>query len=456
MKIIIIGCGKVGSSLVSQLAEEKHDVTIIDTNVDKLRQVSDAKDVMCIEGSGMNTEVLMQAGLEDTDLLIATTDSDEKNVLCCLIASSNAENCQTIARVRKPEYQKEFVYLKDKMNLKMLLNPEQIAASDIYRLMRYPASVIKCDRFAKGRVDMLTIEVPKNSIIDGIRIKDLQGFTRCNVLVCAVERNDNVYIPSGDFVLHAEDVISFVGNKSQQMDFLSRLKLDTGITKSVMICGGSKIAYYVAKLLLAEEVTVKIIDWDIERCKQLSETLENATIINGDATDEQLLMEEGLQDVDTLLTLTGLDEENIMISLYARSVSDCKVITKINRITFEDVIKSLDLGSVVNPKLITADHITRYVRGMQNGLGSKIETLYTFASGNGEALEFRVTEEFEEVNKPIMNIPLKKGVLIACINRKGNVIIPGGQDIMCNEDTVIIVTTNMGLKDLNDILEKEE
>lgn len=455
MKIIIVGCGKVGSSLVSQLSEEKHDVTIIDRNVEKLRQVSDAKDVMCIEGSGLNTEVLMQAGLQDTDLLIAATDSDEKNVLCCLIASSNAANCQTIARVRAPEYQKEFVYLKDKMNLKMLLNPEQIAAIDIYRLMRYPASVLKCDRFAKGRIDMLTIEVPKSSIIDGIRIKDLQNFTRCNVLVCAVERNGSVHIPSGDFVLHSGDNISFVGIKSQQMDFLAKLKLDTDISKTVMICGGSKIAYYVAKLLETEDVAVKIIDWDIERCKQLSESLDNVTVINGDATDEQILMEEGLKDVDTLLTLTGLDEENIMISLYAGSVSDCKVITKINRITFEDVIKNLNLGSVVNPKLITADHITRYVRGMQNGLGSNIETLYTFASGNAEALEFRVTEEFKQIDKCIMDIPLTKGILIASINRKGNVIIPGGQDKLHNGDTVIIVTTNRGLKDLNDILEKE-
>lgn len=455
MKIIVVGCGKVGSSLVSQLSEEKHDVTVIDRNVEKLRQVSDAKDVMCIEGSGMSTEVLMQAGVKDTDLLIATTDSDEKNVLCCLIAS-NASSCQTIARVRAPEYQKEFVYIKDKMNLKMLLNPEQIAASDIYRLLRYPASVIKCDRFAKGRIDMLTIEVPKNSVIDGIRIKDLQNFTRCNVLVCAVERNGSVHIPSGEFVIHSEDIISFVGIKSQQMDFLAKLKLDTDISKSVMICGGSKIAYYVAKMLDAEDVSVKIIDWDLERCKQLSEGLDNATIIHGDATDEQILMEEGLKDVDTLLTLTGLDEENIMISLYAGSVSDCKVITKINRITFEDVIKNLNLGSVVNPKLITADHITRYVRGMQNGLGSKIETLYTFASGSAEALEFRVTDEFTQKDKYIMDIPLMKGILIACINRQGNVIIPGGQDKMCVGDTVIIVTTNMGLKDLNDILRKEE
>lgn len=451
MKILIVGCGKVGLTLAEQLSAEKHDITVVDLNYKKLRTIADSFDVMCIEGNGISSEVLMEANIKNTDLLIATTESDEKNVLCCLIAK-NAGNCQTIARIRNPEYIKEIRRIKDELNMAMVINPDNAAANEIAKLIKYPSSVMKSDTFAKGRVDMLTIELPENSKLDGCRIRDLSKNIKSNILICAVERENGVFIPSGDFVLHAKDVISFVGKKSQQMDFLRELGLATDKSKSVMIIGGSNVGYYLAKSLEELRVDVKIIDSDPEKCNTLASILDSATIINGDATDKNVLLEEGIENVGTVIALTGLDEENIMISLYAKSVSNCKVITKINRINFEDVISSLNLGSVINPKLISADSITRYVRGMQNSYGPDIETLYRIASGKAEALEFRVKKEFKGIKVPLMDLKLKPNLLLACIHRNGNLIIPGGHDYLEINDTVIVVTTVTGLNDLNDCL----
>lgn len=451
MKIIIVGCGKVGFTLAEQLTAEKHDVVVVDTNYKKLRAVTDSIDVMCIEGSGVSSEILQEANVEGADLLIATTDSDEKNVLCCLLAKKIG-NCHTIARVRNPEYVKEIRVIKDELNMAMVMNPDYAAAREIAKLIRYPSSVIQLETFAKGRVDMLTIEIPEDSILDGCRINELHRKCNSNVLICSVERGTEIFIPSGDFVLRKGDLISFVGKRHEQMALFKELKMATDVSRSVMIIGGSHIAYYLAKSLEEARVDVKIIDVDSEKCKTLSELLDSVTIINGDATDRNVLLEEGILNVDTVVALTGLDEENIMLSLYAKSVSQGKVITKINRINFEDVISSLNLGSVINPKLITADSITRYVRGMQNSLGSNVETLYRFASGKAEALEFRVSKDFKGIKVPLMEMKLKPNMLLACIHRQGTLIVPRGQDYLDVNDTVVIVTTVTGLNDLNDCL----
>lgn len=451
MKIIIVGCGKVGLNLAEQLTSEKHDVVVIDNNYKKLRKVTDSIDVMCIEGDGIISATLDEAGIKDADLLIATTESDEKNVLCCLVAKK-AGNCQTIARIRNPKYTKEIRNIKDELNLAMILNPDHAAASEIARLIRYPSSVKKSDTFAKGRVDMLTVEIPKESILDGCKIKELHRTVHCNILICAVERDGEVYIPTGDFILRSGDHISFVGKRSQQMEFFKELKMATGVCKSIMIVGGGNIAIYLANMLEGLPVSVKIIDSDLDRCNFISDLLDHVTVINGDASDKDVLLEEGIENVDAVIALTGLDEENIMISLYAKSISDCKVITKINRINFEDVISSLNVGSIINPKLISADSITRHVRGMQNSLGSNVETLYRIASGKAEALEFRVTKDFKGHSIPLMDMKLKENIILACIHRQGNLIIPGGHDYLEINDTVVIVTTVTGLDELNDCL----
>jgi len=450
MKIIIVGCGKVGLTLAEQLTKERHNVTVIDTNYNKLRAVSDSIDVMCIEGNGISSSVLMEAGINTADILIATMENDEKNVMCTLIAKQLG-HCQAIARIRNSNYVDEIRNIKDQLNMAIVLNPDKEAAEEIAKLVTFPSSIKRVDSFARGRVHLVALTLKEQSMLDGYRIKDLSRVIKANILICAVERDKEVYIPDGNFILHSGDTISFVALHTQQTLLFKELKMATDMPKSVMIIGGSNIAYYLAKAI-ESTISVKIIDVDREKCQELSMKLEKTTIINGDASDQQLLLEEGIEDVDAVVTLTGIDEENIMISLYASSVSDARVITKINRITFEDIISSLNVGSVVNPKIITANHITTYVRGMQNSLGSNVETLYAFANGKAEALEFRVTKDFEQLGTKLMFLSLKPNLLIACIYRQGKVIVPGGHDHLEVGDSVIVVTTQTGLNDLNDVL----
>lgn len=452
MKIIIVGCGKVGLTLAEQLTKENHDVTVIDKNYNKLRAVTDSIDVMCIEGNGICKPTLMEAGIDTADILIATMETDEKNVMCTLVAK-NLGHCQAIARIRNSSYVDEIRRIKDQLNMSIVLNPDKAAAEEIGKLVAFPSTAKRIDSFARGRINVVAVTLPEKSVIDGYRIRDLSRVIKANVLICAIERDGEVIIPDGNSILHGGDTISVVGLHTQQNLFFKELKMTTGLPKSVMIVGGSNIAYYLAKAI-ESTISVKIIDSDLDRCKELSSMLDKTTIINGDASDEQLLLEEGIESSDAVVTLTGIDEENIMISLYASSVSNARVITKINRINFENVITSLNVGSVVNPKVITADHITQYVRGMQNSLGSNIETLYTFANGKAEALEFRVTKEFEKLDIPIMNLSLKSNLLIACIYRNGRVVVPNGHDTLQVADSVIVVTTRTGLNDLNDVLER--
>ena len=451
MKIIIVGCGKVGITLAEQLTKEKHYVTVIDTNYDKIRAVTDSLDVRCIEGNGICSDVLLDAGVDTADILIAAMETDEKNVMCTLIAK-NLGNCQAIARIRTANYVDEIRRLKDQLNMSIVLNPDKAAAEEIGKLALYPSSVRRIDSFARGRINVVSLMIPKGTVLEGCKIKDILRTIKANILICAIERDGDIIIPNGNIVLRGGDIISIVGMHAQQNLFFKELKMATDLPKSMMIVGGSNIAYYLAKLV-ESTMSVKIIDVDVNRCKELSLLLDKTTIINADASNQELLIEEGLESTDVFVTLTGIDEENIIISLYASSVSEARVITKINRITFENVIASLNVGSVVNPKVITADHITQYVRGMQNSLGSNVETLYTFAGGKAEALEFRVTKEFKKLNTPLADLTLKRNLLIACIYRQGKVIVPGGQDHLMVADSVIIVTTQTGLNDLNDVLE---
>lgn len=450
MKIIIVGCGKVGLTLAEQLTKEKHNVTVIDTNYNKLRAVTDTIDVMCIEGDGISSAVLLEAGIDSADILIATMENDEKNVMCTLIAK-RLGHCQAIARIRNASYVEEIRNMKDQLNMAIVLNPDKEAAEEIAKLVTYPSSVKRIDAFARGRVNLVGLTLPEDTPLEGVRIKDLPRVIKANILICAVEREKEVFIPDGNFILHNGDTISFVALHTQQNLFFKELKMATDMPKSVLIIGGSNIAYYLARAI-ESTTSVKIIDSNRERCQKLSEMLEKTTIINGDASDQGLLLEEGIENTDAIVTLTGIDEENIMISLYASSITKARIITKINRITFEDIIATLNVGSVVNPKIITANHITTYVRGMQNTLGSNVETLYTFANGKAESLEFRVTRDFKKLEIQLMDLELKKDLLIACIYRQGKVIVPGGHDYLKVGDTVIVVTTQTGLNDLNDIL----
>lgn len=450
MKIIIVGCGKVGLTLTEQLNNEGHDITVIDKDGGKLRSVTDNIDVMGVEGNGAIYQVQMEAGIRETDLLIATTNSDELNMLCCLIAKK-AGNCHTIARIRNPEYANEIRYIREELNLSMAINPELAAANEISRLLKFP-SVIKIDTFAKGRVELMKFIVPDHSVLHNMHVFEVPQRLGCNVLICAVERGHEVVIPDGNFQINLGDKISFIAAPAQAMEFFHQVGIENNSIKTAMFVGGGKITYYLAKMLEETNIKIKIIEQDFRRCNELSELLPKAMIIHGDGSNQQLLLEEGIQQTEAFASLTGFDEENIMLSLYAASVSNTKLITKINRIAFEDVINQMNLGSIIYPKLITADSIVRYVRAMQNSMGSNVETLYKIVANKVEALEFRVGKDAPMIGIPLEKLSLKNNLLIACINRNGKIITPRGKDSMHSGDTVIVVTTHSGLNDLKDIL----
>ena len=451
MKIIIVGCGKVGTTLAEQLNRENHDITLIDTNEEAIQNISDSADVMGVTGNGAVYQVQMEAGIQDADLLIATTNSDELNMLCCLIAKK-AGNCHTIARIRNPEYSSDIRYIREELNLSLAINPELAAAREIARLLRFP-SAIKIEPFAKGRIELLKFLIPEHSLLNDMRVMDVVNRLKSNVLICVVERGNDVVIPDGNFVMKKGDKISFIASHQGSADFFKKAGVDNNIVKSAMFVGGGKLTHYLCRLLEDTKIKIKIIERDEERCRQLSELLPKAMIIHGDGTDEQLLLEEGIRQTEAFASLTGFDEENIMLSLYASSQSKAKLITKVNKIAFENVINSLNLGSLIQPKMLTAEIILQYVRAMQNSMGSSnIETLYKIAADKAEALEFRVKE-----GSPVLGIPLEKlklidNLLVACINRGGTIITPRGKDTVEAGDTVIVVTTHTGLNDLTDIL----
>lgn len=450
MNIIIVGCGKVGSTLAEKLNRENHDITLIDRNPNVLRSLTDSNDVMAVVGNGAVYQVQIEAGIKDADLLIATTNSDELNMLCCLIAKK-AGNCHTIARIRNPEYSTEISYIREELNLSLAINPELAAATEISRLLRFP-SAIKIDTFAKGRIELLKFIIPDHSTLDGMKVLEVSTRLKCNVLICVAERGEDVVIPSGNFVLQAGDKISFIASQKDSTDFFHRVGVVNNHVKSVMIVGGGRMTYYLAKILKNVKIKLKIIEQNLDRCNELSELLPHTMIIHGDGSDQQLLEEEGLEQMEAFASLTGFDEENIMLALYAAKKTKAKMITKVNRTSFKDVVNSLNLGSVINPKLLTADLILQYVRAIQNSLGSNVETLYRIADDQAEALEFRVGHDAPMVGIPLEKLELKENLLVACINRRGQIITPRGKDTLEVGDTVIIVTTNKGLQDLKDIL----
>ena len=450
MKIIIVGCGKVGTTLAEQLNRENHDITLIDCDSEALQSISDSTDVMSVTGNGAVYQVQMEAGIKEADLLIATTNSDELNMLCCLIAKK-AGNCHTIARIRNPEYSAEINYIREELNLSLAINPELAAAREIARLLRFP-NAIKIELFAKGRIELLKFMIPKDSILDRMKVMDVVSRLKSNVLICAVERGDDVVIPDGNFEMRGGDKMSFIAPHADCADFFRKAGIENNTVNSAMFVGGGKLTVYLAKALADTKIKIKIIEQDEERCRILSEILPHAMIIHGDGSDQKLLLEEGIRQTEAFASLTGFDEENILLSLYAASQSRAKLITKVNKIAFENVINSLNLGSVIYPKMLTADIILQYVRAMQNSMGSNIETLYKIVADKAEALEFRVRGD-----SPVLGIPLEKlrtrnNLLVACINRNGRIIMPRGKDTLEAGDTVIIVTTHTGLNDLKDIL----
>ncbi len=450
MKIIIAGCGKVGYTLAEQLLEEKHEITLIDKQSEKLKSISERIDVNGICGNATSYLIQQEAGVKDADLFIAVTNQDEINLLCCLIAKK-AGNCHTIARVRNPEYYAEIGFIKEELGLSLAINPELAAASKILHLIQVP-SALELDTFAKGKINLVHFTIPSGSCWHNLKLSDAAKYGP-NLLICVVERVDHsLIIPNGNTVLYEGDSVSIIIPPYRMNSLFSKLGLTTKVIKNVMIAGGGTIAYYLARQLLSAKISVKIIELNQERSEELSELLPNATIIRGDASNETLLHEEGLHQMDAFVSLTNYDEENIMLSLYAHKVSSAKLITKINKISFENVINEIPIGSIISPKYLTAEYIIQYVRSMQNSVGSNVETVYRLMDNRVEAVEFIVKEESKVTGIPLAKLKTKENVLLCNILRYGKIIIPSGQDMIQVGDSVVIVTTEKGMDDILDIL----
>lgn len=453
MKIIIAGCGKVGRTIAEQLSIEKHDVTVIDDKQEVIDSVTTSFDVMGIVGNGASYSVQKEAGVGDADLLIAVTDSDEINLLCCLFAKK-AGVVNAIARVRNPQYREEISYIKEELGLAMAINPELAAAREIFRILRFPLAN-KVETFAGGRIELVSFAIAKESVLCGKSLIEVANMTKSEVLFCAVERDDQVIIPNGSFVLKEHDKASIISSPLAAKQFFSRIGYDTHQCKDTMIIGGGRIGYYLAKDLINMGVSVKIIEKDRARCEELSDLLPKASIICGDAGNKDVLLEEGIQRAQSVVCLTRMDETNAFLALFAKGCNPkAKVVSKINRDDFEGIVKSLDIDTVVCPKDITADTIVGYVRARNNTMGSNVETIYKIIGNNAEALEFKIKSDSAVIGKPLMELKLKDNLLVGCISRGGRTIIANGQTSFAPGDSVIVITTITGLHDFKDIFKE--
>ena len=450
LNIIIVGCGKVGMTLIEQLSKEGHDITIIDKNAAKVQEMSNLYDIMGLVGNGASYSVQMEAGIENADLIIAVTASDELNLLCCTVAKQVGD-CAAIARVRTPDYSKEAGYLREKLGLTMIINPELEASLETARILYLPTA-LEVNSFAHGQAEIVKFKIPEGNLLDGMTIATLGKSITNEILICAIEREGEVYIPGGNFQMAKNDIVSFVAPRRHIRSFLKKIGFKTKQVKDAMIVGGGKASYYLAKQLIAMGIDVKIIEQNKERCEELSILLPEAIIINGDGTDEEVLREEGIEYAQAFIPLTDIDEENIMLTLHAKQVSNAKLITKINRSTFKNVISKLDLGSVIYPRYITSEAIIAYVRAKKNSTNSNIETLYHMFDNRAEAIEFRVDEPSSVTGIPLKDLMLKNDLLVSFIYRNGKVQIPSGLDTIEVGDTVMIVTPPTGLHQLSAIL----
>lgn len=451
MKIIIVGCGKVGTTLAIQLSKENNDICVIDVDSDIIQHLATVNDIMGICGNGSNYSVLQEAGISEADLLIAVTESDELNLLCCVIAQK-ASNCKMIARVRNPVYEQESDFLQKELGLSMIINPELLAAQEIFQILCFP-NAVEIGSFAKGHVEMISYRIPAGSMLNDMSIKDISAKLNPDLLIGTIEKDGVITIPNGDTVLYSGDLISILATRRTVVDFFHTIKASTNPVKNTMIIGGGRIAVYLAKMLLRNNIKVKIIEHDEAKCEELNDILPHAMVINGDGSDREILKEEQIDKMDSFAALTNFDEENILISLYARKMVDKKVVTKINRFQLNEVVDNLDLDSVVYPKNLTTEKILQYVRSKRNSnRGNNLRTLYRIHKDKVEMLEFFIDEDSAITNVPLSKLTLKDNILIGCITRNGKSVIPKGNDMIMVGDSIIVVTTRLGLKDSLDII----
>ena len=450
MNIIIAGDGKVGSTLARQLSAEGYDITLIDSDRQVLNSSMERMDVMAVHGNCAAMDVLLQAGIKDADLLIAATSADEVNLLCCTTAHGLNPKLHTIARIRNPEYAEQIYEMRDIFGLSMAINPEKQAATEIERLLKYPG-FLRRDTFAKGRAEIVELRIDDDSKLRGVSMMDLPGIVKCRVLVCAVLRNGTAVTPGANFVLEEGDRIFVTAPTETLTLLLKNLGIITRRARRVILCGGGRVSYYLASMLLKSGISVQVIENDLVRCKELATMLPDACVVHGDATDQALLESEGLSSCDALVTLTGIDELNMIISLYGNSRDLPQVITKLSHAENRNIIDSLALGSIVCPKELCCSNIVRYVRAMQNQTGAAV-SLHSIADGQAEAVEFLVDSTTRNCGTPLKELKLKPNVLLASITHGSRSEIPNGNSEFHEGDSLVVVTSERSkLQQLNDI-----
>lgn len=452
MHVIIIGGGKIGLSIAKSLTNEGHDIVLVDESPDVLEEAVAAMDIKGVCGNGISYDVLDEAGAKKAYLIIATTESDEKNILACMVARHMGTH-HSIARVRNPDYSRQLTFMRDELGLSMMVNPELAVANEISRMLRFPAAT-RVETFNRGRVELVEIALTAESTLVGKVLSSLYSHYKASVLVCAIRRGDEVIIPNGATVLQEGDVVYITASRAELSVFFKAIGLIHTRMKNVLIIGGGTIAHYLTQQLLDSGINVKIIETNRDRCVELSETFPKATIIHGDGADQDVLIAEGIAGMDACISLTGMDEENILISRFASLKNVPKVITKINREALIGILGSLGNESVVNPKQTTANLILQYVRAKQNTDGSNIRTLYRLVDEQVEALEFIVSGNSRALGIPLRDLSLRPEILVACIVRGNKVIVPGGNTVIQEKDSVIVVTAHQHLHDFEDILQK--
>ena len=451
MKIIIIGCGKIGSTILANLTEEGHDVIAVDNNTETLTSITNIYDVMGICGNGADCETLEEAGADKADLIVAATGSDELNMLSCFLAKRMGAQ-YTIARIRNPEYNdRSLGFMRQQLDISLVINPELLAAHELYNILKLP-SAVKIETFSMRNFEMIELKLKPDSVLDGVRIIDLRSKFKAKFLICAVQRGDEAYIPDGNFTLKSGDKISLTASPTEINKLLKEMGILQKQAKNIMILGGSRTAYYLAKKLTAAGVSVTIIERDKALCDELCESLPKATVINGDGAQQELLLEEGLNSLDAFVALTGMDEENLLLSSFAASKNVPKVIAKVNRQELIPLAEHWGLDCIVSPKKLISDILVKYARALRNSEGSSVETLYKLMDDKVEALEFIVKPDFEKLNVAFKDLKTKPNTLIAGIMRDRKIIIPSGEDMLLSGDKVVVLAANQRINKLSDIL----
>lgn len=450
MRIVIAGCGKVGTALAEQLCEENHDIIVIDANESRLSYLANSQDVMCIAGDAKSTEVLNSVDIDKSDLLLAMTGDDEENLIICLIANRLGVK-NTIARVRNPVYNDSINVIKDMLGLSMTINPDYVAAREIFNSLRFK-SAGQVETFAKGKTEILTCTVKEGTPICNVQIKDLYSVLKVRVFVCAIKRKEQVFIPDGFTEIQAGDTLSFVASHEDADAFFKKLNYNTDRIRDLTIIGGSKIGFYLGQMAVEDGIELKMVDRDVSKCKMLSTELKKADVLLGDGMDTKLLNEEGILKASAVAVLTGSDATNTLIAMYlSRNMQDAKVISKIKQSDFEDMLFNLGYGSVYNPKYIAVDHIVRYVRAMGNAVEGEFQSMSHIIDNKVEVLEFIVNEDCPHIGETFKDIRFKKNLLIVNVRRDGRTFVPGGADTFQTGDTLLVVTTIPGISKFAEI-----